>query len=210
MINSVVGHCETFFFVRLLAHPDISSPVYKPTQNPLRTCISPGLVNGSLRYSIVSGATVSIFGFSCIVGICYCYLYIFSETRRQKKRLQTEQLTQEEAKRIKKDSKAANTLAFVLTALIVSYLPSIVLVLAVLTVSGELSVLLGSLVNPIIYCWRNKKLRRAFLEICHVRQPENRAPDIEMIEIQSHRPKIQPSTCEAISMAVPNQEPVLL
>ena len=81
---------------------------------------------------------------------------------------------------------------------------------AFLESSATTSVLLGSLINPIIYCWRNKKLRRAFLEICHVRQAENRAPDIEMIGIQRHRPEIQRSTSEAFSMAVPNQEPVLL
>ncbi|KAL9972751.1 hypothetical protein ACROYT_G019116 [Oculina patagonica] len=40
--------------------------------------------------------------------------------------------------------------------------------------------------------------------------PENRAPDIEMVEIQRHRPEIQPSACEAFSMAAVNQEPVLL
>ena len=71
-------------------------------------------------------------------------------------------------------------------------------------------ILLGSLFNPIIYCWRNKKLRRAFQEICHVRQPENRAPDIEMMDVQHYRPEIQPSACEAFSMAVVKQEPVLL
>ena len=30
--------------------PDISPSVYKPTQNPLRSCISPGLITGILRY----------------------------------------------------------------------------------------------------------------------------------------------------------------
>lgn len=37
---------------------------------------------------------------------------------------------------------------------------------------------------------------RAFLKICYWRQEENRAPDIEMIEIQRYRPEIQPSTCK--------------
>ena len=31
-------------------------------------------------------------------------------------------------------------------------------------------ILLGSLVNPIIYYWRSKKLRRVFLEILHFGQ----------------------------------------
>ena len=178
-------------------------------------------------YFSVTGVIVVIIAMVYIAGICYCYVYIFSETRRQKKRLQAEQLSQEEAKRMKKDSKAAHTLAIILGALIVTYLPTLILILVQATVSentlnqllaivvslsswASTSVLLGSLVNPIIYCWRNKKLRTAVLEILRVRQPENKVLDIEMIEIQRHRPEIQPSTCEAFSMAVINQEPVLL
>ena len=38
------------FLYRLYAPPDISSPVYKPTQNPLRRCIGPGLISGILLY----------------------------------------------------------------------------------------------------------------------------------------------------------------
>ena len=176
-------------------------------------------------YWRLMGVIAVIIGMAYFAGICYCYVYIFSETRRQKKRLQTEQLSQEEAKRVKKDNKAANTLAIILGALIITYFPIIILILLLATVSGNTlnavvaviffssaatSVLLGSLVNPVIYCWRNKKLRRAFLEFFHVRQPENKAPDIEMIEIKRHRPEIQPSACEAFSLAVVNQEPVLL
>ncbi|XP_078381456.1 histamine H2 receptor-like [Oculina patagonica] len=176
-------------------------------------------------YWTLTGVIAVIIGLVYIAGICYCYLYIFSETRRQNKRLQTEQLPQEEAKRVKRDNKAANTLTLILAALIVTYLPTIMLFLVIATFSNDklnprlkaiLSswastlVLLGSLVNPFIYCWRSKKLRRAFLEIFHVRKPENRAPDIEMVEIQRHRPEIQPSAREAFSMAVGNQEPVLL
>ena len=173
----------------------------------------------------LNGVLAFITGLIYIAGICYCYLYIFSETRRQIKRLQTEQLSQEEANRVKKDNKAAHTLALIFGALIVTYLPNVILLVVATTFSNDpltprftaffsswasTFVFLGSLLNPIIYCWRNKKLRRAFLEICHVRQPENRAPDIEMMYVQRYRPEIQPSTCEAFSMAVVKQVPVLL
>ena len=122
---------------------------------------------------------------------------------------------------MKKDSKAANTVTILLCFLMITNLPSIIFFIVFATVSREklnpgnvkifaswalTSVLLGSLVNPVIYCWRNKKLRRAFLEICHLRKPENRAPGFEMTEIQRRRPEIQPSTCEASSIAVLNQE----
>ena len=118
------------------------------------------------------------------------YGYIYSETRRQIKRLHTEQLPQEEVQRIKKDRKAATTLATILIALVISYLPGIIIA-SVITSSntilppgfrctiwswGVTLGMLGSLCNPIVYCWRMKKLRRAFLEILHLRQPETLSP----------------------------------
>ena len=121
--------------------------------------------------------------------VIYTNCYIFSETRRQKRRIQTEQVPQEEAKRIKKDNKAVNTLVIIFAALIISYLPAffnsgiiilrsskhssdrkLTAVNVVVTWFTFSVVLLGSLVNPIIYCWRSKKLRRVFLEILHFGQ----------------------------------------
>jgi len=141
-------------------------------------------------YLKVSGIIVSIYGVLCIVVITFCYGYIFSEARRQKKRLQTENLPQEEAQRIKKDKKAANTFAVILAALVLTYLPALITItvtassdrtikprfLSVLRNWVTTSLLLGSLCNPIIYCWRMKELRKAFLEILHLRQPENNPP----------------------------------
>ncbi len=142
--------------------------------------------------------------FSVYTGaIAYTYCYILSETRRQKKRIETEQLTQEEAKRVKKDNKAANTLTMILCALIVTYLPltidGVVTALDMIEPRVESIVLswcttfimLASFFNPVIYCWRIKKLRRAFLEFLPFRQLENRPQDFEMIEIQRHRTEIQ-------------------
>ena len=154
-------------------------------------------------------------------------MYFLSETWRQIKRLKSELalLSQEETKRVKKDNNAARTLAIILGPLVIVYLPSITILLMVVTTwrhtlnagstvmlwsRASTSVLLGSLVNPIVYCWRNKKPRRALLEICHLSQPENKAPEIEITERQLHRPAIHSSTSEAFSMAVIiSQEPVL-
>ena len=44
--------------------------------------------------------------------------------------------------------------------------------------------MLGSLCNPIIYCWRLKKLPHAFLEILHLRKPENTVPEAEITGTQ--------------------------
>ena len=141
------------------------------------------------------------------------YGYIYSETRRQIKRLHTEEeevqrRRTEEVQRIKKDRKAATTLATILIALVISYLPGIIIA-SVITSSntilppgfrciiwswGVTLGMLGSLCNPIVYCWRMKKLRRAFLEILHLRQPENTLPGTEMREFLRNQPEINPNT----------------
>ena len=137
-------------------------------------------------YSVVNSVTQSVTGILFVITISLCYGYIYSETRRQLKRLKTEQLPQEQVQRIKKDRRAATTLAIILIALVITYLPAIIM--AVLTalpgsIAGPLrfrviiwnwvgvTIMLGSLCNPIIYCWRMTNLRRAFLEILHLRKP---------------------------------------
>ena len=132
----------------------------------------------------------------CIAFIVFTNGYIYSETRRQKKRMLTEQLPHEEVKRIKKEHKSANILAILLLALFLTYLPKIITVVLTVALSdiieprifsllwswGSTFVLLGSLSNPIIYCWRLKKLRRTFLEILHLIQTENSPPQIGWTE----------------------------
>ena len=166
----------------------------------------------------------SLLALVAIVVIGYTYCYVFSESQRQKRRLQTEQLPEEEAKKLKKENKAAKTLTLILATLIITYIPAIVLVLVIaysedilephivsVIWSWVMSLsLLGSLCNPIIFFWRVKKLRHAILEILNYRQPENSPPPIEMVQIKRYRPEIQPSTTEVFSNTVANQEPVLL
>ena len=175
-------------------------------------------------YMQVTSSILSMLVLAAIVVIGYTYWYIFSESRRQRKRLQTEQLLEEEAKRVKKENNTANTLTIILGTLVITYLPTVVVVFVmgyseVILEPHIISVLwswvvafslLASLCNPIIFFWRVKKLRHAILEILHCRQPENSPPPIEMIEIRRCRPDIQPTTTEAFSRTVARQEPVLL
>ncbi|XP_078354487.1 trace amine-associated receptor 9-like [Oculina patagonica] len=177
-----------------------------------------------LQYSKVKDALLVLLGTFYIAVVTYTFCYIFLETRRQNKRLQTEQLPQEEAKRLKKENKATNTLTIILAALVLSYLPTIVIIAVVSSTNNVIpphiiSVLwswistvnqLGNLFDPIIFFWRVKKMRRAALEIVHYRQPENSPPPIEMMERKQYRPEMQPTTSEAFSVTVARQEPVLL
>ena len=176
-----------------------------------------------LHYLNGMSTILTIINLVYVCAISYTYVYIFRESRRQSERLQTEQLSQEEAKRLKKNKTAATTLAIILGVLILSYLPTIILLLLInshhtvnprtVCVLGNWCttfVILGSIFDPVIYCWRNKRLRRTFLEIFHFRQPENSPPEIEMEEIQRYRQEIQPTVCEAFSIALIRREPLLV
>ena len=57
------------FFILLINPPDIRPSVYKPTRNPLRSCISPGLISSSLRYTQAQVARVN--GLDCSVYSLY-------------------------------------------------------------------------------------------------------------------------------------------
>lgn len=169
-----------------------------------------------------SASLASILVLGSVATILYTYCYIFIATRRQK-RLQAKQSTDEEAKRIKKDKRDVNTLGFILVALVLTYLPgSVAATVTILLKNVELRISnimwswsstlagLGSFFNPIIYCWRMKKMRQAFLQILHLTQPDNRPLAIEMQVIQRHRPGIQPTASEPLSTPVIKPEPVLL
>ena len=175
-------------------------------------------------YNKIMSVVVIIIIMLSIVVIAYMYGYIYSESRRQEKRLKNEQLTQEEARKVKKDNKATNTVTIILGVLLLTYLPSIIFtavtasssntiephVIAIVLSWTDVFVMLGSLSNPLIYCWRFKKLRHAFLEMLRLREPENRPPEIKMAVIRRHRPEVPPSTAEAFSLAAVRQDPVLL
>ena len=70
--------------------------------------------------------------------------------------------------------------------------------------------MLGSLCNPIIYCWRMKKLRHAFLDILHLRKPENTVPEAEITGTQPIQPG--PTFCrtDQAFLSRGNGQPVLM
>ena len=155
-------------------------------------------------YLLTKDSILAFIGLVYIAIIIHCNRYIFFETQRQKKRIRTEQLTHEEAKRIKKDHKATKTLFIILAALAFTYLPTMISILFVAsneTIKPHVHYVLwswcltsssfGSLLNPVIYSWRSKKLRRAMLDVVRFRQVDNRPSDTEMTGTQrENRSKI--------------------
>ena len=130
-------------------------------------------------YSIcltISAITVTGLASISIIAIVGIYLYIFSQTRRQQ-RIETEHLSVEEITTIRKNNKAIKVLGIIFITLIATYLPTIISVIMYYSVNLEGRVLnsmaswvatlimLGSLCNPVIYCWHTEKFRQAFLKI---------------------------------------------
>ena len=152
-------------------------------------------------YSVYWNLTVvtfNILGLISIIVIVAIYLYIFLEVQRQQ-RSQTEHLSVEEIATIRRNNRAAKTLGIILITLIVTYLPMIVSSIMYYSVNLQRPVLnclaswvatlimLSSLCNPVIYCWRMKKFCQAFLEILHLGNRENKQPQ-EGIEMQIIQP----------------------
>ena len=114
----------------------------------------------------------SICGFliiSCIVFVAFTSMILFHETCRHQRKIKAQNLPQEEVKRFIKENKALKTTVLVVCAVTVCLLPvafgPISLVAGFHYISTIMEPwwqtfpLLNSLVNPLIYCWRQKEIR---------------------------------------------------
>ena len=119
---------------------------------------------------------------SCIVFIVTSYVILYRETVRHQKMIKSQQLPQEEVERFAKESKALKTTAYVLGAVMLCFLPMTFIFLnsaAGLNVAYprpwmRTFVMLNSLFNPLIYCWRQKEMKQFVFRIFPVAvAPEN-------------------------------------
>ena len=112
---------------------------------------------------------------SCIIFIAISYVILYRETLRHKKRIKTDQIAQQEVEHFLKENKALKTTVYVVGSLVLCFLPSSFLLLSVGvdSLSLENSVyfvsfcrvltMLNSLLNPLIYFWRDKEMRKLVL-----------------------------------------------
>ena len=106
---------------------------------------------------------------SCILFLTFAYLIMYRETARHKEKIKTQQLPQEDVERFLKENKALKTTLFVAGAVLVCLLP--VGFFFVVAVAGLRDIfpinlpliftcaMLNSLVNLLIYCWRQKEMK---------------------------------------------------
>ena len=112
---------------------------------------------------------------SCIIFVASSYVILFLETRHHQKKIKAQQLPQEEVRRFSKENKALKTTVFIVGAVIVCLLPvCFCLIVVVIRIYDTCPVnepfmqtccMLNSLVNPLIYCWRQKGMRNVIFKI---------------------------------------------
>ena len=115
---------------------------------------------------ILVSRTLALVVISCILFVVFSYVILYRETRRHKKKIKTQQLPQEEMERFTKENKALKTTVFVVGAVILCLLPLIIPLLIgpqIWLVSKpwiRICGMLNSLLNPLVYCWRQKEMRK--------------------------------------------------
>ena len=125
----------------------------------------------------------------CIIFIAMSYVILYRETLRHKKRIKTEQIAQQEVKHFLKENKALKTTVYVVGSLVLCFTPSLFLLVSIVVkrlslVANSVSfvsfcrvlVMLNSLLNPLIYFWRDKEMRKIvlpFVSRCITVNPSN-------------------------------------
>ena len=110
----------------------------------------------------------------CVVFMTTSYAILYKEAARQKNKLKAQQLPQEDVERFVKERKALKTTVYVIGAVLLCFSPGAVL--TILSYIRELNipysapwiitiVMLNSLLNPLVYCWRQKEMRQFVFQL---------------------------------------------
>ena len=111
----------------------------------------------------------------CIIFIAISYVILYRETLRHKKRIKTEQIAQQEVQTFLKENKALKTTVYVVGSLVLCFIPLSFMLLSmgvdclsfvtsIYFVSFyRVLIMLNSLLNPLIYFWRDKEMRKLVL-----------------------------------------------
>ena len=128
-------------------------------------------INGILRitFLIVARFFTGLITISCTLFLAFTYFIIYRETRRHQKMIIAQQLPQDVVERFVKENKALRTTVVIVGAAVFVLLP--VCFCLIVTATGLYEIcpidtrwrltysMLNSLLNPLIYCWRQKEMR---------------------------------------------------
>jgi len=116
----------------------------------------------------IGNVIIFIVMISCIAFIVTSYTILYKETAHQQKRIKTQQILQEEVERFFKEKKALKTTIYVVGAVLLCFSPGAVLTILDIPYSASWIItiaMLNSLLNPLVYCWRQKEMRQFVFQI---------------------------------------------
>ena len=136
--------------------------------------LSSGILRLIKSESVFINFSVALVLFSCFVFIASAYVILYFETLRHKKMIKNQQLPQEQVQRFMKEDKALKTTVLIVGAVLVCVLPAVFALISVNSGVVQIGsdaylfflpwvrtfVMLNSLLNPLIYCWRQKEIRK--------------------------------------------------
>ena len=138
--------------------------------------------------SALSGLLVYATVFPATLIIVSCHTKVYFVSRRHMNQIKTQRLQSETKAKFIEERKALKTTSIIIAFLFLSYVPGISH--GVIKLTGVqprnyyekqlhwvaivfLCNFLNSLFNPLIYCWRNKDLRKVMMELLNIRQNGN-------------------------------------
>ena len=152
--------------------------------------MSSEVVNHATEDPLFSNVITALALIFCVVFVPTSYLLLYIETLRQRRKMKTEQIPQEEVERIVKENKALKTTVLVVGTVLLCFIPLLIYLLLVFLWSGILVYqaslynvlapfartfsMFNSFLNPLIYCLRQREIRKfvlRFPKVIQVVQP---------------------------------------
>ena len=120
---------------------------------------------------------LAIIVISCVPFVTCSYVILYRETLRQRRKIKTQQLPQEAVERFAKENKALKTTVYIVGVIVICFLPMALYPLWIVSLQPGVNSwrltffnaykpwvrtfgMLNSLLNPLIYCWRQKDMRK--------------------------------------------------
>lgn len=143
------------------------------------TCWLASIVHFAVRFTEKTGEQISGPALFILIAtfmsvIFYCHISLYFVCRRHLKQIKSEQVSGEATAKFLSERKAWKTTTIVLGGLLLSFVPGLLrgignefsfpLPTSVAHVTLSF-IMLNSLFNPIIYCWRSKIIRHALMEL---------------------------------------------
>ena len=135
-------------------------------------------INGTfrvLKMSLVVRFFSVLLTLSCILFLAFAYFVMYRETRLQQEKIKNQQLPQQGVERFTRENRALKTTVFVVGAVIICLLPICFCLILLVTCFCDICptiapvtqtcAMLNSLVNPLIYCWRQKEMRKVIFRL---------------------------------------------